>query len=255
MARLTRGQIEAVSDPAGLVALMVEAGDELPPALRVKILEAAPGVVAPLLALLQDATLLNRGAPGAGFAPIYAAELLGELRVPEAAEPLLSLLAQTGPEDIIHDVLIQQLQRLGEIVIEPALALYEQSEDPELRYSLRTILAELGVWDERIFVILCRELEENPELGAIHLVSYKDPAALRLLNRAFDRFELEQDRGAFSNRALIELKAAIERLGGQLSPAQEEKFRRGAAPRESARQELLDTLKEKVEKKSRRQGR
>jgi hypothetical protein len=155
--------------------------------------------------------------------------ILAERKATEAIGPMLDLLAKSEPESIIHDELLQSLPKLGPAVLEPALLAYEQTSDPELRYSLRWILSELGARDERVLKLLLEALAEDPEPGAVYLASYGDPAALPHLSRAFNRYELERSGGLWSNHTLVELKAAIEELGGQLTLAQEEKYREATA--------------------------
>jgi hypothetical protein len=67
----------------------------------------------------------------------------------------------------------------------------------------------------------------------MHLASYGDASVLPLLHEAFDRHPIEQG-GLFVNQALIELEASIEDLGGQLTPAQEDKLARAMDARRRA---------------------
>jgi hypothetical protein len=56
----------------------------------------------------------------------------------------------------------------------------------------------------------------------MHLASYSDASVLPLLHAAFDRHPIVRGE-VFANQALIELEAAIEDLGGELTPAQKDK--------------------------------
>ena len=59
----------------------------------------------------------------------------------------------------------------------------------------------------------------------MNLGGYGDPAALPLLHAAFDRFRPKRGHGLFEkNRLLVELKDAIELLGGCLNAEQAAKF-------------------------------
>ena len=70
----------------------------------------------------------------------------------------------------------------------------------------------------------------------MHLASYGDTSALPLLHAAFDRHPIVRGE-VFANQALIELKAAIENLGGELTPAQKDKVERGISARRATNSE------------------
>jgi hypothetical protein len=91
----------------------------------------------------------------------------------------------------------------------------------------------VGVRDDRIREALVAELEVEPDLGAMHLASYGDASVVPLLHAAFDRHPIERGE-AFANQALIELEAAIEDLGGELTPAQKDKVERAINFRRAA---------------------
>jgi len=205
----------------------------LPAAIRERILAASNDAIRPLIEVLGDEDLASDGGPGRGWAPIHAARLLGDLGAAEAMELLLKLMAETTWEEILHDATIQALPKIGAAVVEPALRLYGESKDPEVRDSVRAVLCEVGIRDDRIRVILVMGLEEDPELGAMNLASYGDESALPLLQEAFDRIPIEAG-GAFANQNLIELQASIEELGGELTVAQRGKLERAMEVRRQA---------------------
>ena len=94
MPSLTDPQIDAARDAEALVRLLIDAGEELPPRLHERILTLGPAVIPPLVAMLEDDALSMEEAPGEGWAPIHAADLLGELRKTETVEPMLRRLAR-----------------------------------------------------------------------------------------------------------------------------------------------------------------
>ena len=173
---------------------------------------------------------------GKGYAPIHASRLLGELGAAGAIEPLLRQMVDTTWDEILHDTIIQVMPKFGAAVVEPALRLLGETDDPEVRHSVRAVLSDVGVRDDRILETLVAELEAEPDLGAMHLASYGDPSVLPLLHAAFDRHPVVRGE-VFANQALIELEAAIEDLGGELTPAQKDKVERGIKARRAERSE------------------
>lgn len=110
-------------------AELIQAGRRLPDHVRDGILALGPRAVAELVAVLEDEALLCETGPGAGWAPIHAVELLGELRSVEAIEPMLRLLADSDFLDIVHDRILQQMPPIGAPMVEPALRAYAASTD------------------------------------------------------------------------------------------------------------------------------
>jgi hypothetical protein len=230
MPQVTNRRVEAAADdPEALVELLIEAGKQLPPRLRRQILALGPAAVPPLLALFQDRALALEEAPGEGWGPIHAAELLGELRAPEAIEPMLRLLEENDWDTILHDTVLRTLPLYGGAAFEPTLAAYEAAADPEVRGSFTSVLARLGIRDDRIYDALIEELNRDVVMGAGHFTEYRDPRVLPLLFEMLDRYESQGDK-PFANQELIEVVGAIEELGGELTPEQREKVDRILAP-------------------------
>lgn len=168
--------------------------------------------------ILEDDSLLDEDAPGGGWAPIHAVNLLAEIGAEEAIAPMLRLLALTAFPDIVHDRLILGLGRMGRSVLEPALVAYAGNQDPDFRYSLCGVLAELGVRDDRVFEILLDQLDEDIGAGAMYFAAYGDPAAMPYLSEVLDEVPVTDD--PTENHVIIELVAAIEGLGGGLTEGQ-----------------------------------
>jgi hypothetical protein len=228
MRSLSNRRIYAAADAESLVRLLIEAGTRLPPRLRERILAFGPEVVPPLIALAEDEKLANEDAPGEGFAPVHAVELLGELGAAEAAGPMLRVLAEDDAGTYLHDQALGSLPKLGAAVVEPALAAHAAASDPLVRVSYRGVLAKLGVRDERIYELLVEALQRDLMDGitAMHLADYGDPRALAVLSRALDLYEFSDRENMLANHAIIELEAAIRRLGGELTSQQQEKVQR-----------------------------
>ena len=193
--------------------------------------------------ILADESLLSETGPGEGWAPIHAVDLLGELRAVAAIEPMLRLLAGTDFMEIVHDRILVRMADIGAPVVEPALHAYANSADEDFRLSLAAVLARTGVRDERILALLVERLDADAT-EANHLVEYGDRRALTHLHRALDRCEVSTSPSAIANQELIELREAIEELGGVLTAGQLATMRRVDAQVEAVRAAVLRGLQQ-----------
>jgi hypothetical protein len=218
---------ESIHDVRRRVRRIIHVGERLPPDIRRDVIEADADVVPALIEILENRELSLEKAPGDGWAPAHAAHLLGELRAAAAVEPMLRVLAETDALDALHSAIVCSLPDIGEPAVEPALLAFNASERGDLRASLAAVLARTGVRDARILGVLLAQLEVEPEGAAGDLAEYGDEAALPALRSAFDRYELVDSESPLANHTLVELRAAIEDLGGILSPSQREKYERG----------------------------
>jgi hypothetical protein len=171
-----------------------------------------------LIDLLEDEELSWEESPGGGWAPVHAVELLGELGATEAIEPMLRQLVESDWESYLHDRLLVTLPKLGAGVAEPALAAHEAATDPEVRGSLCSVLAELGMRDERIYQALVEDFQRDPVLGAMHFAEYGDRRALPLLLAELDQYEPVEEGGPLANFGVADMVDAVEELGGKLTP-------------------------------------
>jgi hypothetical protein len=231
---------ERSSDRArNTVRKLLAAGERLPDRIRREIVALKDAAVAPLLDILGDDELAMRSAPGRGYAPVHAVWLLTDLHAESAIESMLDILAETEWDTILHAAIIQALPRFGGAVLEPTLRAYADSWYGACRDSLASILAALRIRDDRILAILCEQLALDPGLGAADLAHYGDPRALEDLVRAYDRYQIIETDHPFANQALTEIRAAIENLGGTLTPAQERKYVRAMEPYERWRRQRV----------------
>jgi hypothetical protein len=205
--------------------------------LRRDILSLGDAAVPALLEIMEDDDLALSKSPGGGWAPAHAVRLLGELKAAGAVEPMLRLLATTDYLDVLHDQLIQSLPEIGTPVIEPALRAYAENDNTDFRFSLCAVLAEAGVRDDRIFEILIDQLRADSSRAG-NLAIYGDERAVPHLHEALDRYELVESESPLANHTLIELRAAIEDLGGTLTAEQQRKCRRGREPAEVFRRKM-----------------
>jgi hypothetical protein len=201
--------------------VIIAAGEELAPDARAGILTLGGEAVEPLLEFIRDEAWADADGPGGGWAPIHAARLLGELKAPQAIEPMLEALwdCEAG-EDILFDALMLGLAKIGPAVLEPALRARDATDEPEMRSQLATILAELGVRDERIYQALLEQLEDEPGLGAGSLQEYGDERAVEPLSAMLDELDANDPE---EHVDVVECAAAIESLGGTLTPGQKAK--------------------------------
>jgi len=205
---------------------LVQAGEKVDPQLRQRILAAAGAAVPTLLSVLTDEALHAENGPGAGWAPISAAVLLGEMRAEAAVEPLLDVLGETDELDVIGDRAIAALRAVGRPALEPALARNAAAETDEASGRLLAVLAGLGVRDERILALLVAQTDWDLFAATLNLADYGDPRALPHLSAVLDTIVLEDLDGPWADQVFIELREAIEALGGEFTAAQEEKARR-----------------------------
>lgn len=223
-----------------LVEKLIESGDRLPADIRIRLLASGAEAVPALIRVLEDEELALSTARGGGYAPVHAAELLGELRAPEAVEPMLRLLSRTDFMDVLHDRLLTAMPAIGAPVVEPALRAASEARG-DARDSFIAVLADAGVHDDRILDLLLDQLRRDPT-HAGNIAAYGDPRALPALYRAFDSFRIEPGESIFGNQALVEIRDAIEELGGTLTAEQKAKYRVAREPAERFRRALLAAL-------------
>jgi hypothetical protein len=217
-------------DPEAIVRRLMQSERHLSFRARDEVLALGMQAVPTLLRILDHEVL-------EGWAPVHAVRLLGEMGISAAIGPMLRALAETEPLDMLRDAILASLPKIGEPVIEPALRAYAEADDRAFRASVGSILARIGVLDDRIFAVLLEMLEISPS-GPGDLARYGDDRALPYLSRAFDAYALHDSDSPFANQAIVELQAAIEELGGTLTSRQLAKYRKAREPWERWRREL-----------------
>jgi hypothetical protein len=213
-------QLGKADDPQDLVQRLWELEDDFPHDLREACLAAGAAIVPELMHQLE--AMLD--ADALGWPSLYAAELLGTIGDSRAAPILLRCLEQSEELEYLHHEASQALVKLGAPAMESCLEAYAESSHDEFRDSIAGILERFETRDERMYKVFLETLERTPELGANFLAAYGDPRAVPALVQRFDALPVGYEDSPLANRVFIELRCAIEDLGGTLTAEQEEKF-------------------------------
>jgi hypothetical protein len=224
-----RDDRETTVCPQALVRDLRAQEGSLPEALRRQCLAAGAAMVPALIALLEAGLADDQAAPeGALF---HAVDLLGALGDARAVPSLLRCLEQDDLFDGLAPPAAAALRTLGPAAVEGCLAAYAMTTDAAFRDRLAGVLSRCGVHDERLYACLVETLQRTPELGANYLAEYGETRALDVLVHTFDTLPLRNEESPLANHVCIELRAAIEELGGQLTAAQHRKFEAADAAR------------------------
>jgi hypothetical protein len=197
------------------------------PSTHSSSLPARPSVPE-LLAVLEDA-LVNEPVAYA-WAPVHAVRLLGVLGDARAVPGLLRGLERWDQLDPFAQQITDALLTLGLCAIDGCLEVYATTND-NTRDSLAFVLGRCETHDERIYAVLLDTLERSPELGANCLVDYGDPRALAALSQRFDALPIREEGSPVDNHVFVELRCAIEDLGGHLTAEQADAPRHRAVTR------------------------
>ena len=215
--------------PQTLGQRLREVDGTLPETLRTQCLAAGTVLVPELLAILEEEMADAQATPG--WAPVHAAELLGLLGDAQAIPVLLRCLQRCDKLDLLYQRVREALIAFGPLALDPCLDAYAATTDADLRDSLLDVLGGLAIHDERIYQVLLDSLERSPELAAMSLAEYGDPRSLPALSQMFDTLPVHDDDAMLGNHVFVELRCAIEELGGRLTAAQAAKAARADAPR------------------------
>jgi hypothetical protein len=200
-------------------------------------LVAAGTTIAPaLITLVEDA--LTDDQSDVGWAPLHAIDLLGALGDARAVPVLLRCLDLEDELDLRVEQAEMALRALGARALEDGVAAYAASPRDAFRDRLAGVMSQWSLHNERLYTILLDTLQRTPELGANYLVDYGDVRALDVLAQTFDALPIRAGANPLANRVFIELRCAIEDLGGSLTATQQAKF----AQADAARRRLVAQL-------------
>jgi hypothetical protein len=201
----------------------------LPEVIRRPLVAAGATVVPALISLVESA--LTDDQIDLGWAPLHAVELLGALGDARAVPVLLRCLDQEDELDLLVQQTASALHALGALALDSCLLAYATTPRDAFRDRLAGVMSRWGLHDERLYAVLLDTLQRTPELGANYLVEYGDARALVVLAQTFDALPIRQGDNPLANHVFIELRYAIEDLGGHLTEAQQHKFAQAEAPR------------------------
>jgi hypothetical protein len=220
---------EATASPQALARDLRAQEGALPEALRRQCVAAGAAMVPALIALLEAGLADDQAEPeGALF---HAVDLLVALGDARAVPILLRCLEHDDLFDGLAPPAAAALRTLGSAALDGYLAAYAMTTNEVFRDRLAGVLSRCGVHDERLYTCLVETLQRTPELGANYLAEYGEARALGVLAHAFDTLPLRDEESPLANHVFIELRAAIEDLGGQLTAAQHRKFEAADAAR------------------------
>jgi len=223
--RMPNPKVVARMDAAALCQLLFRIDNRLPLPLARAITARGAEAVESLVAIACDEAPWWDDA--VGFWPSrHALILLKQVGDARAVAPLLELMLTLRAQDyfwLLSDGALQALQGIGAPALEPVMAELEDTEHAETQEVLISILAGLGVRDDRIWSLLVAQLSREPDRAALNFTDYGDDAALPLLHKALAAATIRPptDGDILENRAFIELEGAIIRLGGELTPAEQ----------------------------------
>jgi hypothetical protein len=220
---------KTTASPQALVRDLRAQAGALPEALRQPCVAAGAAMVPALIALLESGLADDQAEPEGALC--QAVDLLGALGDARAVPILLRCLAHDDLFDGLAPPAAAALRPLGPAALDDCLAAYAMTTGEAFRDRLAGVLSRSGVHDERIYACLIETLQRTPELGANYLAEYGEARALDVLAHTFDTLPLRHEEVPLANPVFIELRAAIEELGGQLTATQHQKFEAADAAR------------------------
>jgi hypothetical protein len=198
---------------------LIDAGDELPPALAERIAAMGDAARPTLLDVLERRPLWRKVARGGGRAPVHAVRLLARLApTDESISALLRALGELGVRDLLADAVGRALAGWGPAIMPAALDAHRREPDARRREMLLDVLSKCGGRSEEVFEALLAELRAGNDVAPALLAEYGDPRALSDLHVAFGAAKLDSRPSALGSHAFFELKDAVKTLGGELTP-------------------------------------
>jgi len=151
-----------------------------------------------LIALATDEYYQWTDAPGGGYAPIRAVELLGKLQATEAIPALIDVIAGSAYDAIIYDTAIRALEQIGPPVVDPVLDFIRYSRDIQTKIAVADVILETATApDDTIFAILAQlweeaDWEDGKCLLAYPLTQFNAEKAIPLLQAALEDPEMNE---------------------------------------------------------------
>ncbi|MGM0558321.1 MAG: SEC-C domain-containing protein [Myxococcota bacterium] len=198
------------------VALLFESDEALPQDARAAIVDAGSDVIDDLVDVLEDRGLWDEEAPGQGWAPIHAAEILGEIGDEQALPALFRVLRIVDPDAVLDDAVEDAIVSFGEAAIKPGRAELKSWNDVFL-IDLAHVFARLEVQNKSVFQVLLKFFIKDPEHGAPLLAEYGDPAGRDAIDVVLQRYVVAASDDPDQAKTIVALGDAYEDLGGKLT--------------------------------------
>jgi hypothetical protein len=260
------------------IQALFDEGQTLSSQSREKIVALGAQATPRLVEILGDKKLWDDKAPGEGYAPIHAAEILGAIGDKDALGPLYDVLVEVEPDAILDDALTDAIRSFGRDAVRAGLARLDSWDDPFLEV-LAYVFAGLPAHhqtarhqtarhqtarhqtarhrtarhqpeggdelrSEKVFQVLLKYFIKNPVPGAGLLAEYGDPTAIDALDVALERYIAAAGGDTKYRRPIFQLADAIEELGGTLTKDQRRHI--GALKaRRTRSEEVMDQLANK----------
>lgn len=214
--------------PERIVRRLTRIVEDVPEALRQRIIALGSDAVGPLVEMLEsedEGIEVRSGGLCFCYPPWHifnAAVLLADLRAAGGAEMAVRRLEKALADDRgwLWDKLGIACGRFGAGVVEPMLAAYARSGARgrgrgEVLYA--GILSHIGVRDDRIFAIIATECRGQPSFCDM-LGHYGDPRGLPIVLRELENARVCSPPCASDWCELEPAFDAVKKLGGQLTP-------------------------------------
>jgi len=165
--------------------------DTMPPAQRRRFTHQRAAVIPYLIRLVEDKQYWHEDGPGGGWAAILAVRLLGELKATQATDTLVSAVADSRPEDIIHEAALFSLMNIGRPAISAVQAYFRYGRDVETKTALAEVLGCIGRRNTDVFDLLRRVWEtadwaQNRRMVALAFGDLRDRRAIPFLQAAWE---------------------------------------------------------------------
>jgi len=191
--------------------LIAQKQGTLSPAQRRRFTHQRGTVILHLIRMAEAEQYLYEGGPGEGWAAILAVRLLGELKAAQATDTLVGIVADSQPEDVIHDSALFSLMAIGRPALSAVQAYFRYGRNVETKTSLAEVLGRVGRRSRDTFDLLRQVWEEagwtqNRRVVALAFGDLRDRRARPLLQAAL----LDQSADALD---LEYARWALQRLG------------------------------------------
>jgi hypothetical protein len=207
--------------------LILQKQDTLPPARRRRFAHQRAAVIPHLIRVVEDKQYWYPDGPGEGWAAILAVHMLGELKASQAADTLVSVVADSRPRDVIHDAALFSLMVIGRPALPAVQTYFRYGRDIETKTSLAEVLGRIGRRSPDTFDLLRQVWEtadwtENRRIVALAFGDLRNRRAIPLLQAALkDRSAdaLDQDYVLWALQRLgAPVPARLSRKSSRLKP-------------------------------------